>query len=62
MDDTNQLVVVYMTTAHWLLSMIAVVIECRKRKRYAHAPIGKICYSPIEERDRMRIEYLNNKI
>jgi hypothetical protein len=32
MDDTNQLVVVYMTTAPWLLSMIAVVIECRKRK------------------------------
>jgi hypothetical protein len=51
-----------MVVAHWLLSMMAVVIECRKRKRHAHAPIGKISYGPIEERDTMRIEYLNNKI
>jgi hypothetical protein len=49
MDDTNQLVVVYMAAVHWLLSMMAVVVECRKRKRHAHAPIGKISYGPIEE-------------
>jgi hypothetical protein len=48
MDDTNQFVVVYMA-ANWLLFMVAVVIECRKRKRYAHAPIEKISYGPIEE-------------
>jgi hypothetical protein len=51
-----------MTSAHWLLSMMAVVIACRKRKRHAHAPIGKISYGLIEERDRIKIEYLNNKI
>jgi hypothetical protein len=51
-----------MVVAHWLLSMMVVVIECRKRKRHAHAPIEKISYGPIEERDTMRIEYLNNKI
>jgi hypothetical protein len=62
MDDTNQLVVVHMAVAHWLLSMMVVVVEFRKRKRHVHLPIGKISYGPIEERDRMRIEYLNNKI
>jgi hypothetical protein len=62
MDGTNQLIVVYMTSAHWLLSLMAVVIACRKRKRHAHAPIGKISYGLIEERDKIKIEYLNNKI
>jgi hypothetical protein len=61
MDDTNRLVLVYMAAACWLLSMMAVVIECRKRKRHVHAPIAKISYGPIE-RDRVRIAYLNNKI
>jgi hypothetical protein len=38
--------------------MMAMVIECRERKRYAHAPIRKIIYGLIEEQDSMRIEYL----
>jgi hypothetical protein len=41
------------------LSMMAMVIQSRKRKR--HEPVETI-NAPIEERDRMRIEYLNNKI
>jgi hypothetical protein len=51
-----------MTAAHWLISMMTVVIECRKRKQHAHTSSDKISYGLIEERYRMRIEYLNNKI
>jgi hypothetical protein len=40
MDEINQLVVVYATAAHLLLSMMTAVIESRKRKRHAHALIG----------------------
>jgi hypothetical protein len=42
--------------------MMAVAIESRKRKCHSHAPIGRISYAPIEDRDRSRIDYLNNKI
>ncbi len=35
-------------------------IQSRKRKR--RAPREQICYGPIDERDRKRIEYLNDKI
>src|SRR6266542_1580017 len=45
---------------HMLLSMMAAVIQCRKRKRGAR--IECISYGPMEERDRIRIEYLNEKI
>jgi hypothetical protein len=62
MDDNTQNVLVYMTAAQWLLSMMVVIVEYRKRKRHAHTPIGKICYGPIEERDRERVDYLNYKI
>jgi hypothetical protein len=62
MDEINQLVVVYVATAHLLLSMMAATIESRKRKCLAHTSIGQINYGPIEDRDRSRIDYLNNKI
>jgi hypothetical protein len=62
MDEINQLVVVYVAAAHLLLSIMAAAIESRKRKHHAHAPIGQISYGPIEDIDRSRIAYLNNKI
>jgi hypothetical protein len=40
--------------------MMAMIIESKKRKR--SVPIEKITYALIDERDRMRIDYLNNKI
>jgi hypothetical protein len=49
MDGTNQHLVVYMAAAHWLLSRMAMVIECRKRKQHGHAPNGKISYGSIKE-------------
>jgi hypothetical protein len=48
--------------AHLLLSMMVVAIESRKRKHHSHTLIGQISYGPIEDRDRSRIDYLNNKI
>jgi hypothetical protein len=59
MNKMNQMLV-YVAAAHTLLSMMAMIIESRKRKRCA--PIEKITYAPIDDRDRMRIDYLNNKI
>jgi hypothetical protein len=59
MDKMNQ-ILVYVAAAHTLLSMMDMIIESRKRKR--NAPIEKITYAPIDERDRMRIDFLNNKI
>ena len=59
MDGNNQ-ILVYAAAARTFLSMMAVVIETRKRKR--RAPIEKISYAPIDERDRIRLDYLNNKI
>jgi hypothetical protein len=43
-----------------LLSMMAMVIASRKRKR-DETRVG-ISYGPIVERDRMRMEYLDAKI
>jgi hypothetical protein len=62
MDEMTQLLVVYPATAHMFPSMMAVAIESRKRKHHGHAPMGKISYGPIEDRDRSRFDYLNNKI
>jgi hypothetical protein len=36
-----------MVAAHWLLSMMGEIIECRKRKRHAHAPISKISFMDL---------------
>jgi hypothetical protein len=62
MNKMTQLLVVYAAAAHMFHSMMAVVIESRKRKCHNHAPMGRISYAPIEDRDRSRIDYLNNKI
>jgi hypothetical protein len=44
-----------------LISMMAVVVEYT-RKRKQCALVENFCYAPIDEGDRMRNEYLNNKI
>lgn len=59
MDKATKLLI-YGASAHMLLSMMAMVIESRKRKRDSRR-VG-ITYGPMEERDRMRLDYLNTKI
>ncbi|XP_062227479.1 uncharacterized protein LOC133925635 [Phragmites australis] len=59
MDQRTKLLI-YGAAAHMLLSMMAMIIESRKRNRGASRE--RISYGPIDERDRMRFEYLNNKI
>jgi hypothetical protein len=45
---------------HFLLSTMATIIQCRKRKRgEMRQPIS---YGPMKERDRIRFEYLNMRI
>lgn len=61
MDEGDDFLV-YVAAAHVVLSMMAIVIRARKRKRHGHAPVGQITYAPIDERDRKRTEYLNDKI
>jgi hypothetical protein len=58
--DKKQQLFIYTAAAYMLLSMMAMIIQSRKRKR--RESVEPIIYAPIEERDRMRIEYLNNKI
>jgi hypothetical protein len=60
--EKKYMLVVYVAAAHMLLSMMACVIESRKRKRHGHAAVGHISYGPIYERDRKRMEYLDDKI
>jgi hypothetical protein len=62
MDEMIQLLVGYAAVAHIFRCMMAAVIESRKTKCHGHAPIGRISYDPIEDRDRSRIDYLSNKI
>jgi hypothetical protein len=62
MDEMIQLLVVYVAAAHIFCCMMAAAIKFRKRKRLGHAPIGRISYDPIEDRDKSRSDYLNNKI
>ena len=50
----------YAAAAQILIQMMATIINSRKRKRAASRE--QIIYAPIDERDRSRIEYLNNKI
>ncbi|CAO2210357.1 unnamed protein product [Urochloa humidicola] len=59
MDKKTKLVICA-AAAYLLLSMMAAIVESRKRKRGARR-VG-ITYGPMEERDRIRLEYLNNKI
>jgi hypothetical protein len=47
---------IYAAVSYMLISMTAFAIWSKKRKRIS------ICYGPIDERDRMRSEYFENKI
>lgn len=58
--DKKTKVIVCVAAAHKLLSMMAMIIHSRKRKRNARRT--GITYAPMHERDRIRIEYLNTKI
>jgi hypothetical protein len=61
MDNDNE-ILVYVAAAHMMLCMMAMVIRSTNTNRHAHAPVGQITYGPIDERDRKRFEYLNDKI
>ena len=50
---------VFAAAAYMAISIIMLIVNSRKRKRKERL---SITYGPIEERDRMRIEYLDNKI
>ena len=58
--DKRTKILIYAAAAHMLLSTMAIVVRSRKRKRSERRQC--ISYGPMEERDRMRIDYLNNKI
>jgi len=58
--DQRTKVLICSAAAYMFLFMVATVIQSRKRKRRA-SRVG-ITYAPIEERDRMRQEYLDTKI
>ena len=58
--DKRTKILIYAAAAHMLLSMMAIFVMSRKKKRSECRQC--ISYGPMEERDRMRIEYLNNKI
>jgi hypothetical protein len=55
----RQKMLVWAAAAYMAISMMVLILNSRKRKRKERLNIS---YGPIEERDRMRIEYLNNKI
>ena len=55
--DKKQQILVYIAASHMLLSMMAMVIQSRKRK--CCESVETITYAPIERRDRIKIEYLN---
>jgi hypothetical protein len=59
MDKTKK-ILACVAASQMLLSMMAMVIASRKRKRDG-ARVG-ISYGPIAERDRMRMCYLNTRI
>jgi len=52
--------VVCAAAAYVVLSMMAMIIQSRKRKRAASRV--RITYAPMEARDKMRADYLNTKI
>lgn len=59
MDKRTKLII-FSAGAYMVLSMMAMIIASRKRKRAARRE--GITYGPIDGRDRMRLEYLENKI
>lgn len=58
--DQRTKVLIYSAAAYMFLLMVPMVTESRKRKICTNR-IG-ITYEIIEERDRMRLEYVNTKI
>ena len=59
--DKRKKLLTYMAAAHMLLSIMAMVIH-HSKKRKRQAPRERIRYGPIDESDRIRLEYLENKI
>ena len=51
------MLVVYVAAAQMMLSMMAMIIHTRRKQSLA-----TISYGPIDARDRVQFEYLNNKI
>ncbi|XP_040384639.1 protein ALP1-like isoform X1 [Oryza brachyantha] len=58
--DKRMKLLIYTAAANMLLSMMAIIIESRKRKRVVRRE--GIKYGPMDERDRIRIEYLDTRI
>lgn len=56
-NQTN--LVIWADAAYFWMAMAMIVVESRKRKKRGR---HIITYAPIAERDRIRTEYLNNKI
>ncbi|KAI5021416.1 hypothetical protein ZWY2020_058146 [Hordeum vulgare] len=55
--DRKIKMLIYAATAQWFINMITLVVQSGKRKRRE-----AITHAPIDERDRMRREYFDNKI
>jgi hypothetical protein len=58
--DKRSKVFICAAASYWFLLVAAIVGRSRKRKRIARRE--GISYAPMAERDRKRIEYLNDKI
>jgi hypothetical protein len=55
--DNKKRMLIHTAVAYMLVSMLTLAVNSRKRKRRE-----SICYGPIDETDRMRREYLDNKV
>jgi cytochrome oxidase Cu insertion factor (SCO1/SenC/PrrC family) len=55
--DNKAKFLIYTAVAHMFISMMTLLVQSRKRKRRA-----TITYAPIDDRDRMRREYFDNKV
>ncbi|XP_040381130.1 uncharacterized protein LOC107304789 [Oryza brachyantha] len=60
--DSRTRFLIYAAASYMLLSMMAMVIESRNKKRKRVPRREGITYGPIDERDRKRFDYLNDKI
>jgi len=58
--DKRTKVFICAAASYWFLSVMAIIGRSRKRKRVARRE--GITYAPMFERDRKRIDYLNDKI
>jgi hypothetical protein len=55
--DNKKRMLIHTAVAYMLVSMLTLVVNSRKRKWRESS-----CYGPIDETDRMRREYLDNKV